>query len=337
MLRIIPIESKVRNYYVEFSDSFSVIYNLIKEKNTITYIDSNIKNLYPELDTENSIDIECIENNKNLSGCEYIFDSLIRNKANINTKIIAIGGGILQDLVGFCASTFCRGIDYTLVPTTLLSQADSCIGGKTSLNFKNKKNILGTFYPPSKIIICEKFNETLSKLDYISGLGEIYKFHILQNIELKLPINNLLDTIQNCLTYKSSILSQDEFDKKERKILNFGHTFGHAIETSSEYIIPHGVSVIIGSMIALRLSKYLNYEVPLYDKYIELGIQLTKQTNIDFNSAWFDCNSLLEIVKSDKKNTGQLNMVLINSNPIVEPVTNILLLKKSIEKTYESI
>lgn len=337
MLRIIPIQSKIKNYHIEFIDSISPICDLIKEKNTITYIDSNIKKLYPRLNTDNTISVECVEDNKNLSGCEYIFRSLVDRTANINTKIIAIGGGILQDLVGFCASTFCRGIEYTLVPTTLLSQTDSCIGGKTSLNFKNKKNILGTFYPPNKIIIYDKFNDTLSKTDYISGLGEIYKFHILQNKDLKLPINNLSNLIQDCLIYKSSILSKDEFDKNERKILNFGHTFGHAIETSSKYIVPHGVGVVVGSMIALTLSKYLGYKIPLYNDYIELGIELIKQTNIDFDSEWFDYNILLEIVKSDKKNTGQLNMVLINNSPIVEPVTHIELLKKSIKETYESL
>ena len=121
------------------------------------------------------------ESIKNLNGTQLIYDKLIERKANINSKVLVIGGGILQDLVGFCASTYCRGIEYILVPTTLLAQADSCVGGKTSLNLPNKKNILGTFYPPSRILIYSNFTKTLSELDLISGFGEIFKFHILQN------------------------------------------------------------------------------------------------------------------------------------------------------------
>lgn len=337
MLRIIPIKSKIRDYSIEFIESLDNIINLSNKENTLIYIDSKVSDLYPSLSLKNSIKIECIEENKSLNGCIHIFNSLLSNRANIKTKIIAIGGGILQDLVGYCASTFCRGIDYTLVPTTLLSQTDSCIGGKTSLNFNSKKNILGTFYPPSQIIIYEKFLETLSKLDIISGLGEIYKFHILQNKDLVLPITSFKNVIIDSLLYKVNILAKDEFDLHERKILNFGHTIGHALEISSSYNIPHGIAVIIGSMIALRLSQYYGYKLPLYNSHIDTGIKLIKETGIKFDPLWFNYDNLIEIARSDKKNTGKLNMILINNIPIIQSISNLELLEKSIRETYESI
>lgn len=338
MFSIIPIKSKIKDYYVEFINSMSVITDTIQSDNTVLYIDQNISNLYPILNVRNAIKINCIEDNKNLDGCQKIFESLVNNKANIKTKIIAIGGGILQDLVGFCASTYCRGIEYILIPTTLLSQADSCIGGKTSLNFKNKKNILGTFYPPSKIMIYEDFNKTLSELDIISGFGEIYKFHILQNKNIVFSTTNLLELINNGLLFKADILSRDEFDLNERKVLNFGHTFGHALETISHYNIPHGIGVIIGSMISLRFSKLYGYNVSLYDNYIDIGIDLINKTNIKFYKEWFNFHNLIEIAKSDKKNTGQINMILIdNDKPIIKSITNLALLERSIRETYESL
>ncbi len=339
MLSIIPIDSKLKNYHVEFIDSLDKIIHINNCENTIVYIDENVSKLYPLLDRDTTIKINCIEDNKNLFGCQKIFESLVARKANINTKIIAIGGGILQDLVGFCASTFCRGIEYILVPTTLLSQVDSCIGGKTSLNFQNKKNILGTFYPPTQILIYEYFNKTLSNLDLISGFGEIYKFRILQNKNTeKLFTSDLMPLIYDGLSFKAGILKKDEFDLNERKILNFGHTFGHALEAISLYNIPHGIAVIIGSMIALRLSKYYEYNISLYDEYINTGIDLIHKSNIKLDSLWFNFNNLIEITKSDKKNTGQLNMILINNDkPIIKSISNIQPLERSIRETYESL
>ena len=181
MYSTLEIQSKISNYSIHFIENLNAIQTLIDQPNTITFIDSNVSRLYPVLYRESNIVVECTENVKTLDSTHIIFDNLIERKANIQTRLVVIGGGILQDLIGFCASTYCRGIQYDLVPTTLLSQADSCLGGKTSVNVKGKKNILGTFYPPNNIYVCTEFLETLSILDYCSGLGEVYKFHILEN------------------------------------------------------------------------------------------------------------------------------------------------------------
>ena len=302
MYSTLEIQSKINNYSIHFIENLDVIQTLIDQPNTITFIDSNVSRLYPALHRETNIVVECTENVKTLDGTHSIFDNLIERKANIQTRLVVIGGGILQDLIGFCASTYCRGIQYDLVPTTLLSQADSCLGGKTSINVKGKKNILGTFYPPNNIYICTKFLKTLSTLDYCSGLGEVYKFHILENRINQFNIDgDITDMIYRGLLFKGDILSRDEFDKGERKYLNFGHTFGHALESTSENIIPHGIAVIIGSMIAVMISKELGYNVSNYDSIIEKGISLIKSNNLSFKQEWFDLDSLLEIIKSDKK------------------------------------
>lgn len=335
MQQILKIQSKYNSYDLEFVDAIDDIVQLTKSENTITIIDKNIFKLYPQLADDSFIQVECIEDNKNLKGVEIILDELIKRKANIATKLIVIGGGILQDLAGYCATIYCRGVEYILIPTTLLAQVDSCIGGKTSLNYKNRKNILGTFYPPSKILICTNFLNTLDNVDYLSGWGEIYKFHILQN--KKFEFTDVAAAIYDGLKYKASILKLDEFDKKERKYLNFGHTFGHALESSSNYEIPHGIAVIIGSMIALRISKKMGYTIENYDSYLFSGEEILKNTAIKLHSDWFDFENLLSIIKSDKKNTGVINMVLINSEPIVQAITDLNLLKESLQETYESI
>ena len=337
-LNKLEVKSKINNYELFFLNSLDEIIDETKQPNTITFIDKNVAELYPVLDTASPIIIDCNEDVKSMDGSRLIFSHLVKRKANVNTKLVVIGGGILQDLIGFCASTYCRGIQYVLVPTTLLAQADSCVGGKTSLNFENKKNILGTFYPPSKILIYPEFINTLTRLDFISGLGEIYKFHILQNKILNFNIQeNIKDMIYDGLEYKIDILSRDEFDKGERKFLNFGHTFGHALESTSSHEIPHGIAVIIGCMIAVNLSKRLGYDVPNYDEIINYGKILIKKTNILFKKEWFDFKTLMDIIKSDKKSTGKLTMVLINTRPILIDVTNIDKVNVVIDEIYESI
>jgi len=338
MHNLLNIPSKVNNYTLGFVDSVSEIEDLIDQSNTITIIDHNVSELYPNLNRDNNIVLVCNENSKTLEGTALLISNLINLKVNIKTKLVVIGGGILQDLVGFSASIYARGIEYILVPTTLLAQTDSCVGGKTSINFDSRKNLIGTFYPPTSIVICTKFLDTLSPLDYISGLGEIYKFHILQNkTPYFSPNSNIESMILDSLKYKVDILSRDEFDKGERKFLNFGHTFGHALESTSNHEIPHGVAVILGSMLAVKLSNNLGHKVDNYDCIIEKGIDLIRKTNINFDSKWFNFDSLMEIVKSDKKSTGKLTMVLIDDKPFLENVEDVSILRETLKQIYENI
>jgi 3-dehydroquinate synthase len=338
MYSTLKIQSKISNYSIYFIENMNTIQTLIDQPNTITFIDSNVSRLYPELYRDKNIVVECTENVKTLDGTHSIFDNLIERKANIQTRLVVIGGGILQDLIGFCASTYCRGIQYDLVPTTLLSQADSCLGGKTSINVKGKKNILGTFYPPNKIYICTEFLKTLSILDYCSGLGEVYKFHILENKIDQFDIDgNISDMVYRGLLFKGDILSRDEFDKGERRYLNFGHTFGHALETTSQNSLPHGIAVILGCMIASRIASKLEHKVPNYNQLLKKGIELINRANIKLEQSWFDLESLLEIVKSDKKSTGKLTMALSTDHNFLQDIEDIKTVKQALQETYESI
>ena len=337
MYNILNIKSKVSDYQLGFVDSIQEIEQYIDQPNTITFIDDNVNKLYPSLQRDNNIVLPSSEAIKSYTGVARVLQNLTERRANIQTKLVVIGGGILQDLVGFCASIYCRGIEYTLIPTTLLAQTDSCIGGKTSINFEGKKNILGTFYPPTKIVIYPKFIDTLSKADYYSGVGEIYKFHILQNKINQLDLHDINSMILDGLKYKTDILSRDEFDKGERRFLNYGHTFGHALETSSENQLPHGLAVILGCMIATRIAYLSGYNVENFDQIINKGIELFRASNIVIESEWFDFDTLLEITKSDKKSTGKLTMVLVDNKPFLENIENMSIVKEALKSTYESI
>ena len=338
MHNILEIKSKILDYKLGFVNTIQDIEKYIDQPNTIVFIDDNVNKLYPSLQRDNNIILFSSESAKSYVGVARVLQNLTECKANTQTKLVVIGGGVLQDLVGFCASVYCRGIQYILIPTTLLAQADSCVGGKTSINFNDRKNIIGTFYPPTDIIIYPKFTQTLTKLDYISGLGEIYKFYILQNKILDFnPLSPIEPMVHDGLEYKIDVLSRDEFDKGERKFLNFGHTFGHALESTSENIIPHGIAVIIGSMIAVMVSKELGYNVSNYDIIIEKGISLIKDSQSQFKLEWFDLDPLLEIIKSDKKSTGKLTMVLIDNKPFLEDIEDINILIKVLKQIYEVI
>lgn len=340
----IKVKSSIKDYSVSFV-SLEEIEKLTNEDYHLVIIDRKVANYFPKLSYEGAIIVETSEKLKTWDSLQIIFDELIAKKVNTLTKLIVIGGGVLQDAVGFCASVFCRGIEYILVPTTLLSQIDSCVGGKTSVNYGSRKNIIGTFYPPNQILICEDFLYSLPFEDFCSGLGELFKFDLLRNKIEESHINKLLSGEQSILPYvydslkyKISILEIDEFDKKERKYLNFGHTFGHALEITSDYKLSHGYAVIIGCLIALKVSAYLfKYSDDDYNKSLTLAKNILKNS-IDLKQNWFDFDSLMECVKSDKKNTGCLNMVLLKDNyPVIQKIDDYSIIKKALENVYEAL
>ena len=185
----------------------------------------------------------------------------------------------------------------------------------------------------------------MSNEDFCSGFGELFKFNLLRNKINELPINNIiadrqliLPFIQNSLEYKVSILEIDEFDKKERKFLNFGHTFGHALEITSNYKLSHGYAVIIGCLVALQISIDLfDYDKNKFDIALNLAKKILKNT-VEIKKEWFDYDALMECVKSDKKNTGCVNMVLLkDSNPIIQKIEDHSIINRALEKVYEAI
>ncbi len=339
----IKVKSSIKDYSVSFV-SMTEIEKLVHE-NYLVIIDSNVANLFPKLISNNSIVVNTSEELKTWDGLRIIFDEFIVKKANVKTKLIVIGGGVLQHAAGFCTSVFCRGIEYVLVPTTLLSQIDSCVGGKTSINYGSRKNILGTFYPPNEILICEDFLYSLPYEDFCSGLGELFKFDLLRNRVKNTSINAILSDnksmtsdVYESLLFKIHFLEIDEFDKKERKFLNFGHTFGHALEISSSYQLSHGYAVAIGCLIALKISQYLfKYDKSNFETAQDIVKKLLSHT-VDVQKEWFDFDILMECVKSDKKNDGNLNMVLIKDDkPILQRLEDYSIISQALEEIYEAI
>ncbi|MFA5276455.1 MAG: 3-dehydroquinate synthase [Candidatus Omnitrophota bacterium] len=270
---IIRINSRIHNYEVTFGN-FNSFSKIIEKKYSPSYylVDKNVWSLYKNkyfsrLDRAKVILIKADEFNKSLKTVQNLYDKLIEFSAKKNTVLAAIGGGITQDVAGFFASTLYRGIKWVFVPTTLLAQADSCIGSKTSLNYKRFKNLIGTFYPPHAVFIDTGFNSTLLTTDFCSGLGEIVKLHImggdgyfraaLKNLPsiIAKKKSYLVRSIHNSLLIKKSYIEDDEFDWGKRNFLNYGHCFGHAIETASNFKIPHGQAVVFGIMLANIISE----------------------------------------------------------------------------------
>lgn len=349
---MIQIKSYMGRYDVIFKDDFMFLSTITKGEKFVV-CDKKVYTLYKNILNEffnlNEIFlVEAVETKKNIDTSLEICRACTSFSSKKNLTLIAIGGGIIQDIAGFAANILYRGVDLVLVPTTLLSQADSCIGSKNSLNYENYKNLLGTFYPPKYVYICPLFLETLSNLDFNSGLGEIVKFYSISgydnlrslenNIEALLSRNSevVKTFIKNSLNFKKAFIEEDEFDVSKRKLLNFAHTFGHAYEVLSNYAIPHGHAILLGIITANEVS----VSRKLLSKELSKRIELICLKAYNAPSLCFDKTSeVIEIMKKDKKRTGNeltavlmdrdfdLNVVQnINSNEVESAVSNLIAL-----------
>lgn len=204
------------------------------------------------------------ERAKSLDRMTDLIVALRDRGANRGTTLIAIGGGVVQDAAAFAASIYMRGIDWVYVPTTLLSMTDSCIGGKSSINVGPYKNIVGTFFPPQQVLIDPTLATTLTTEQVAAGLCEAAKICLCrgpETIDAYLALAPAVDSsaaalaavVQLSLSAKKWFIEKDEFDRKERLILNFGHTFGHALEAASGFAVSHGIAVGLGMLAALEM------------------------------------------------------------------------------------
>ncbi|MCD4834664.1 MAG: 3-dehydroquinate synthase [Bacteroidales bacterium] len=268
------------------------------------------------------IEIESGEKNKSLKIVEFVWKTLTTKGADRSSLLINLGGGIIGDLGGFAASTFKRGIDFINIPTTLLSQVDASVGGKTGINFLGLKNEIGIFNHPKYVIIDSSFNRTLDKRNILSGWAEMLKHAIIfnekdwQNLishDIKQTgFNELNQLIARSVSIKNYFVEKDPKEKDIRKALNFGHTFGHAFESlymNTENEILHGEAVAHGIICELYLSdKICNFSSTKLDKIV--SYLLNTYTKLKFNEADYD--KIIDLTGHDKKNEGlNINFTLL--------------------------
>lgn len=268
------------------------------------------------------IEIESGEKNKNIKSLEKIWTILTKKGADRTSILINLGGGIIGDLGGFAASTFKRGIDFINIPTTLLSQVDASVGGKTGINFLGLKNELGVFNHPKYVIIDSSFNRTLDKRNILSGWAEMLKHSIIfdekdwQNLishDIKQTgFNELNQLIARSVSIKNYFVEKDPKEKGIRKVLNFGHTFGHAFESlymNTKDEILHGEAVAHGIICELYLSdKICNFSSEKFDKIV--SYLLNTYTKLKLNEA--DDEKIIDLIGHDKKNEGlNINFTLL--------------------------
>lgn len=219
------------------------------------------------------IDFPAGEKSKNISTTLAIVEKMIALGADRSSALLSLGGGVVGDMAGFIASTFMRSVPYINIPTTFMAQVDSSIGGKTAIDLQEGKNLLGTFYQPRGVFIDVKFLESLPETEYYNGLAEVVKYGIIEDVELFRFLEKNVDDIKRreygvlvkiieiSCRIKKGIVEIDERDNGLRRILNFGHTIGHALEAESAYTISHGVAVSLGMVAAVRVSEKL-YDFP---------------------------------------------------------------------------
>ena len=265
------------------------------------------------------------EKSKSFASFQKIMNMLFNMNFDRSDSLIALGGGVVGDITGFCAATYLRGINYIQVPTTLLAQVDSSVGGKTAINVPQGKNLIGSFYNPKFVLISTNFLKTLSQEQYESGLGEVIKYAFIGNKKLKKIIEDnakkiternekiLKTIIEESIKTKSKIVTKDEKENGIRAILNFGHTFGHAIEAHHGYKkITHGAAITMGMVIAAKVSLF---EGHIKDQQLENIISVIKSLGLKADHRKYKYSDLRKYMKIDKKvSDGQLNLILIDKN-----------------------
>lgn len=262
------------------------------------------------------------EENKNRIVKETLENNMLQNGFGKDTCVIALGGGVVTDLAGFLASTYCRGIPLVLIPTTLLGMVDAAIGGKTGVNTPFGKNLIGTIYQPKAVWIDPDLLKTLSKGDFQQGIVEMIKHGLIvdkeyfdfleNNIHGIYSLNSeiLPHAILRSYSIKIKIVEEDVNDENKRHLLNFGHTLAHAIETLSNYSVPHGIAVAIG----ICVESYLSYQMKFLSKdSFERICNIFKNYGISLKiSCDFSLKDVLEVMKIDKKSMkGQSRFILL--------------------------
>ena len=291
----------------------------------VVVTDDNVKALYGDSFCEALrqaglnvllVGIPAGESSKNISTVMDVVGRLLAVGADRETLLIALGGGVIGDLTGFIASVFMRSISYVQVPTTLVGQVDSSIGGKTAVDLPQGKNLLGTFYQPRAVFADIRFLDTLPEKEFNNGLAEMIKYGAIEDEELfklleegmdKLKNKDaklLIKTIETCCRIKKNIVEMDEHEQGLRRILNFGHTVGHALEAVSGYSLSHGEGVGLGMVAAARISvKLRELNASSSERIEKLVAKAGLPTRLDSS---VDISAVTDRLKMDKKKKGDV-------------------------------
>ncbi|MBQ2882005.1 MAG: 3-dehydroquinate synthase [Clostridia bacterium] len=252
------------------------------------------------------------EENKNIDAVLGILSELQKNEFDRDDAVVALGGGVVGDISAFSASIYMRGIDFINIPTTLLSQVDSSVGGKTGVDFGGAKNIVGSFYQPKAVICDTDFFKTLPDNIFADGCAEVIKYAFINDKELLEVIEdgikkNIDDIVYRCVSDKNDVVSNDEFDRGLRGLLNFGHTVGHAVESLSSYKISHGSAVSIGMRIVTEAFEKAG---ACKSGVCEKLVSVLKENNLPIECG-FSAEDIINAVRKDKKKSGDSISVIV--------------------------
>jgi len=351
-LHNLKIKSIIHDYEVNFIENAAETLKTEILGDDAILLDKNIEPNYPDIknvipDSVQLIRVDAHEKQKSYEGIIPIINRLIKGGFRKNHRLIGIGGGITQDITAFIASIMYRGVDWIFFPTTLLAQGDSCIGSKTSINFGDFKNQVGGFYPPNKIYLDLEFLNTLTPQDQQSGLGEMCHYFIVSGeddfLDYKGNYKNALSDkkvmakmILKSLEIKKGYIEIDEFDQNERQIFNYGHSFGHAIESVTNYNVPHGIAVSFG----MDMANFISVNMGLLDPFVRANIrELLEEIWQGFDIKNIDVDKFIDALSKDKKNIGrELRLILCKGygNVFKAPVKNDLKLKKWITDYFRN-
>ncbi len=306
-----------------FDNSSKLLEKFVKGRKVCVVSDSNVFPLYGEK-VENavrgaqgdvfSLVVEAGEEAKSFKNLEYLCREIIRHDFTRSDVIIALGGGVVGDLTAFCASVVLRGVKLIQMPTTLLSQVDSSVGGKTAVNIPEGKNLVGTFYQPSMVIIDTNTLSTLPERELACGMAEVIKYGAIRDKSLAEKLLwgdfEMSEVIKRCCEIKAGIVENDELDKGERMLLNFGHTLGHAVENYTGYgTYSHGAAVAIGMCSVTKWSEKKGLsEQGTYDMLVKLCEKYNLPTEIK------DLDKMIGAASHDKKRSGsKISIVLVKA------------------------
>ena len=319
------------NSLIELNDfvtrgNYTSVFVLVDENTKASCLPSLDKNFATSFTV---IEIQSGEKNKSIKTCEEVWNVLLESHADRKSLMINLGGGVIGDMGGFCAATYKRGFDFVQIPTTLLSQVDASVGGKLGVDFNGYKNNIGLFKNPKAVFVNTKFLNTLPTEELRSGFAELLKHELIsqngqwsafKNIE-EVTVAGVIPFIEDSIALKNEVVTSDPLEKGLRKILNFGHTVGHALETyhlNSDKHLLHGEAIAIGMICEC----YLSHKIVGMPSEILEEISNYLTTVFGHHSKLMsDADQLIKIMRQDKKNNGKvINCTLLKN--IGQPILN---------------